>query len=36
MLSCKEKQLWGMKLTERDVAKYVESTPARAVAAGAR
>lgn len=33
MLSCKESQLWGMKLSEADVAKYIEKSPARAVAA---
>lgn len=33
MLSCKESQLWVMKLTESEVAKYMEKSPARAVAA---
>lgn len=32
LLSCKEKQLWVMKLNDRDVANYVEKAPARAVA----
>ena len=33
MLSCKESQLWVMKLNESEVAKYIEKSPARAVAA---
>lgn len=33
MLSCKEKQLWVMKLNETDVANYMSKAPARAVAA---
>lgn len=36
MLSCKEKQLWVMKLNERDVTKYMEKSPARSVATAAR
>lgn len=33
MLSCKAKQLYGMKLNERDVAKYIAKSPANSVAA---
>ncbi len=33
MLSCKAKNLWGMKLDERSVARYIAKTPARSVAA---
>lgn len=36
MLSCKEKQLWVMKLSDRDVANYIQKTPAVAVATAAR
>ena len=36
MLSCKEKELWVMKLSQRDVLAYLEKTPARAVAGAAR
>lgn len=32
MLSCKEKQMWGMKLSQRDVAAYLAKAPDRAVA----
>lgn len=33
MLSCKESQLWVMRLTETDVANYIARTPTRSVAA---
>lgn len=33
MLSCKDSQLWVMKLNEGDVARYLERSPSRAVAA---
>ena len=36
MLSCKEKLLWVMKLSERDVLAYVEKSPSRAVATAPR
>ena len=36
MLSCKEKQLWGLKLSERDVAKYLEKGLAVAGTTAAR
>lgn len=36
MLSCKEKQLWGMKLSQRDVAAYLDKAPARPVAVATR
>ena len=36
MLSCKEPQLWGMKLSENDVAKYIAKSSAPAVATAAR
>lgn len=32
MLSCKEKNLWAMKLNETDVARYLQKTPAQPVA----
>lgn len=36
MLSCKEKQLWGMKLSPRDVAAYLDHAPGRSVAVASR
>jgi predicted transglutaminase-like cysteine proteinase len=36
MLSAKADKLWVMKLSERDVARYIENSPARAVATAAR
>ena len=36
MLSCKEKQLWGMKLSQRDVVAYLDKAPGRPVAMAAR
>ncbi|HMP76025.1 MAG TPA: transglutaminase domain-containing protein [Kiritimatiellia bacterium] len=36
MLSAKADKLWVMKLSERDVARYIENSPARAVATASR
>ena len=36
MLSAKADRLWVMKLSERDVARYVEKSPARVVVTAAR
>ena len=36
MLSCKEKQLWGMKMNDRDVVRYIEKGAPQSVATAAR
>lgn len=36
LLSCKEKELWVMKLAQRDVLAYLDKTPARTVAGASR